>query len=412
MMNFPYPGALSGIRVLDLSRVLAGPSCTQLLADLGADVIKIERPGVGDETREWGPPWLHDATGAETRESSYYLSINRGKRSVTVDIGSPEGTELIRDLARHSDVVIENFKVGSLAKKGLGYESLRAVRNDIVYCSITGFGQDGPMAEQPGYDYLAQAMSGLMSVTGRPDDEPGGGPMRTGVAIADQATGMYACVGILAALHHRHATGEGQYLDVSLLDSNLAFLINQGLSYLVSGASPGRTGEWHPSLAPYQPFDVSDGRIVIAVGNNGQFAALSRWLGLEELIDDERFAENPSRNQYRLELAGILQNVLRSKTSAEVLVGLSGVGVPAAVINDIGAAFAEPQIAHRGGRIELPHDLAETAPGIANPLHLSETPITYRHGPPTLGQHTEEVLTEVLAMSGEAVASLAADGVI
>jgi len=408
MMNFPYPGALSGIRVLDLSRVLAGPSCTQILADLGADVIKVERPGSGDETRQWGPPWLRDGDGEETGESSYYLSINRGKRSITVDIGSPEGVDLIRGLTKHSDVVVENFKVGSLAKKGLDYESLRLVRSDIVYASITGFGQDGPLADKPGYDYLAQAMSGLMSVTGRPDEEPGGGPMRAGVAVADQATGMYATVGILAALHYREQTGVGQHVDVSLLDSNLAFLINQGLSYLISGQPPGRTGEWHPSLAPYQPFDVADGRMVVACGNNGQFNALCNWLGLPDLPNDPRFGENPERNRYRLELAGILQEAFRSHTRAEVLDGLGEVGVPTAVINDIGQAFAEPQVVHRGGRIELPHGGGGTAPGIANPLHLSESPIHYRSAPPTLGEHTDEVLAEVLGMGAGEIADLAA----
>ncbi len=412
MTEFPFPGALSGVRILDLSRVLAGPSCTQHFADLGADVIKIERPEVGDETRQWGPPWLPDSSGKETRESSYYLSINRGKRSVTVDIGSPEGADLIRALAKHSDVVVENFKVGSLAKKGLDYESLREIRNDIIYASITGFGQDGPLANKPGYDYLAQAMSGMMSITGRPDEEPGGGPMRTGVAITDLATGMYTTVGILAALYHRERTGEGQHVDVALLDSGMAFLINQALSYLVSGESPGRTGEWHPSLAPYQPFDVADGRVVIACGNNGQFASLCDWLDLSHLRADERFAENPDRNKHRVELAGLLQEALRPKTRSEVLEGLGDVGVPTAVINNIGEAFAEPQVMHRGGRIDLPHQLAGSAPGVANPLHLSVTPVEYRNAPPTLGQHTEEVLAELLDLTGDEIAELASRKII
>ena len=407
MTDFPFSGALSGTRVLDLSRVLAGPSCTQILADLGADVIKVERPGVGDETRQWGPPWLRDTNGEETKESSYYLSINRGKRSITVNIGTPDGVELIGKLAGQSDVVVENFKVGSLAKKGLDYDSLKKVRNDIIYASITGFGQDGPLAHKAGYDYLTQAMSGLMSITGRSDDEPGGGPMRAGVAVTDQATGFYATIGILAALHHRERTGEGQYVDVSLLDSGVSFLINQGLSYLVSGTSPGRTGEWHPSLAPYQPFDASDGRVVIAVGNDGQFASLCTWLGLTELIDDQRFATNPDRNRYRVELAGLIQGALRSKTRAETIAGLEQVGVPVAVINDIEAAFAEPQLQHRGGRIDLPHATAETAPGIASPLHFSATPIEYRSAPPTLGQHTSEVLQEILGLSAAEIGDLA-----
>ena len=412
MTDFPFSGALSGTRVLDLSRVLAGPSCTQILADLGADVIKVERPGVGDDTRQWGPPWLRDTNGEETKESSYYLSINRGKRSITVNIGTDDGAELIRKLAGHSDVVVENFKVGSLAKKGLDYDSLKKVRNDIIYASITGFGQDGPLAHKAGYDYLTQAMSGLMSITGRSDDEPGGGPMRAGVAVTDQATGFYATIGILAALHHRERTGEGQHVDVSLLDSGVAFLINQGLSYLVSGTSPGRTGEWHPSLAPYQPFDASDGRVVIAVGNDGQFASLCTWLGLTELIDDPRFATNPDRNRYRVELAGLIQGALRSKTRAETIAGLEQVGVPVAVINDIEAAFAEPQLQHRGGRIDLPHATAETAPGIASPLHFSATPIEYRSAPPTLGQHTSEVLQEVLGLSDAEIGDLASRDIL
>ena len=412
MTDFPFSGALSGTRVLDLSRVLAGPSCTQILADLGADVIKVERPGVGDETRQWGPPWLRDTNGEETKESSYYLSINRGKRSITVNIGTPDGVELIGKLAGQSDVVVENFKVGSLAKKGLDYDSLKKVRNDIIYASITGFGQDGPLAHKAGYDYLTQAMSGLMSITGRSDDEPGGGPMRAGVAVTDQATGFYATIGILAALHHRERTGEGQYVDVSLLDSGVSFLINQGLSYLVSGTSPGRTGEWHPSLAPYQPFDASDGRVVIAVGNDGQFASLCTWLGLTELIDDQRFATNPDRNRYRVELAGLIQGALRSKTRAETIAGLEQVGVPVAVINDIEAAFAEPQLQHRGGRIDLPHATAETAPGIASPLHFSATPIEYRSAPPTLGQHTSEVLQEVLGLSDAEIGDLASRDIL
>ena len=407
-----FQGALAGIRVLDLSRVLAGPSCTQLLADLGADVIKVERPGVGDETRQWGPYWLEDHDGNPTEESSYYLSINRGKRSITINMAEDGGQALVRELAGLSDVVVENFKVGALAKFGLDYASLREIRDDLIYASITGFGQDGPMADRPGYDYLAQAMSGTMSITGRPDDEPGGGPMRTGVAIADLSTGMYTVVGILAALHHRERTGEGQHIDVALLDSNLAFLINQGMSYLVSGVVPGRTGEWHPSLAPYQPFDVVDGRVVIAVGNDGQFVALASWLGMPELAADPRFERNPDRNTYRTELAGIVQGVLRDKTGPETVDGLTKVGVPAAMINDVGQAFAEPQVIHRGGRIDLPHATAGSAPAIANPLHFSASPVTYRNGPPTLGEHTHEVLTEILGLGTQEILDLQQRGVV
>ncbi len=407
-----HPGALSGIRVLDLSRVLAGPACTQLLADLGADVIKVERPGAGDDTRHWGPPWLKDEAGRDTAESAYYLSANRGKRSITVDLSSEDGLDIIRRLIPQCDILVENFKVGSLARKGLDYPSVKAIRDDIIYVSITGFGQDGPMADQPGYDYLAQAMSGLMSVTGRADGEPGAGPIRAGVAIADQATGMYATVGTLAALHHRTQTGCGQHLDVALLDSNLSFLINQGLNYLVSGTPPTRSGEWHPNLAPYQPFDVADGRVIIAVGNNRQFAALCGWLGVSELVDDARFAENPDRNTHRVELAGLLQAELRSKTRREALAELPDLGVPAAIVNDVAQAFAEPQVQHRGGRIDLPHGSAGTAPGIANPLHFSATPVNYRNAPPLLGEHTDEVLRELLEADDDAVADLRNRGVI
>lgn len=405
-------GALDGIRILDLSRVLAGPTCTQLLGDLGADVIKVERPNAGDDTRHWGPPWLTDADGNDTAESSYYLSANRGKRSVTVDIGSPEGRAIILELAAVSDVVVENFKVGALDRKGLGYDDLRAVRPDVIYASITGFGQDGPMSDQPGYDYLAQALSGFMSITGRPDGEPGAGPLRSGVAIADLSAGMFATVGILAALHHRQQTGEGQYVDVSLLDSALAVLVNQALNYFISGTPPTRSGEWHPNLAPYQPFDTNDGRVVIAVGNNTQFAAFVGWLGLDHLVDDPRFAENPARNTHRVELAGLLQERLRTRSRADVLAALPGLGVPAAAINDIAQAFDEPQVQHRGGRIDLPHSLSGTVPGIANPLHLSGTPVAYTHGPPTLGEHTDLVLGELLGRTPEERNDLRDRGVI
>ena len=411
-MSSSHIGALSGIRVLDLSRVLAGPACAQLLADLGADVIKVERPGVGDDTRHWGPPWLLDEEGNETAEASYYLCANRGKKSITIDIGTEAGVDLVKQLAAKSDVVVENFKVGSLAKKGLDYEGLRQIKPDIIYASITGFGQDGPMADQPGYDYLAQAMGGMMSVTGRADGEPGAGPLRAGVATADQMSGMYTTVGILAALRHRDQTGVGQHVDVSLLDSQLAFMANQALNYFVGGVPPTRSGEWHPNLAPYQPFDVADGRVVIAVGNDSQFAAFCGWLGLDELITDPRFAENPARNKHRVELAGLLQAELRTRTKAETLEALPRLGVPAAKINDMAEAFEEPQAKHRGGRIELPHSLAGTAPAISNPIHFSESPVTYRNAPPTLGEHTDDVLANVLGLSEAEVEALRSDGVV
>lgn len=397
-------GPLDGLIVVDLSRVLAGPYSTMLLADMGATVIKVESPG-GDDTRAWTPP-EHDGT------STYYLSINRNKQSIVLDFRNPDDIAVVHDLFAEADIVVENFKVGSLAKKGLDYDGLRAIKPDIIYASITGFGQDGPMAEQPGYDYLAQAMAGMMSVTGRADGEPGAGPLRAGIATADQASGMYATVGILAALRHRDQSGEGQHVDVSLFDSQLAFMINQALNYFVGGTPPTRSGEWHPNLAPYQPFDVADGRVIIAVGNNRQFAALCGWLGLDSIPEDARFVENPDRNRHRVELAGLLQAELRTRTKAETLAALPSLGVPAAKINDLAEAFDEPQAKHRGGRIELPHSTAGTAPGIANPLHLSASPITYRNAPPTLGEHTDEVLRDDLGLSDSEISKLRSDSVV
>lgn len=383
----------------------------QILADLGADVIKVERPGHGDDTRTWGPPWLHDEDGNPTTDASYFLCANRGKRSITIDMSTAEGLEVVRSIAMKSDVVVENFKVGGAKKLGLDFATLSALKPDLVYASVTGFGQDGPMADQPGYDYLAQAMSGLMSITGRADGEPGAGPLRTGVAIADQAAGLYTTIAILGALFHREKTGEGQHVDVSLLDSGIALLINQALSYFVGGAVPERTGEWHPSLAPYQPFDVADGRIVVAVGNNGQFTKLCEWLGVPELVTDPRFVNNPDRNAHRVELAGLLQTAFRTVTEAEVLAGLPELGVPSAKINTVAEAFEEPQVQHRGGRIDLAHAAAGTVPGIASPMHFSATPVTYRNGPPQLGEHTEEVLAELLGMDDVALRSLRDAGV-
>ena len=405
-------GVLTGVRVLDLSRVLAGPLCTQMLADFGAEVIKVERPGSGDDTRSWGPPWLADQEGNPTREASYYLSTNRGKQSITVDMSSPEGLDVVKRLVLQSDVVVENFKVGGLKKYGLDYETLAQVKPDLIYTSVSGFGQDGPRADKPGYDYLAQAMSGLMSVTGRADGEEGAGPLRAGVAITDQATGLFGAIATLGALFHRERTGVGQQIDVSLFDSGLALLINQALSYFVSGTVPSRTGEWHPSLAPYQPFDTTDARIVIAVGNNAQFAQLCSFLGLEELTTDPRFSENPARNQHRLELAGLLQAELRTRTKTEVLEGLAAHGVPAAPINNIDQAFDDPQAVARGSRIDLPHAVAGTVPGIANPIRFSETPVEYRNGPPMLGEHTEQVLASLLGMSSEQIEKLRQSGAI
>lgn len=401
-------GALSGLRVLDLSRVLAGPWCTQLLADLGADVIKIERPGRGDDTRQWGPHWLQNEDGSAGTESSYYLSANRNKRSVTIDIGQPEGRDLVAELARQSDVLVENFKVGALHAKGLGYGTLRDLNPRLIYASITGFGQDGPRAADPGYDYLAQALSGFMSVTGDPD----GPPVRAGVAISDLSTGMYTTVAILAALVRRGVSGEGQYIDVALLDSQTAMLANQASSFLVSGAAPHRSGPWHPSLAPYQLFDAADDSFVIACGNDEQFRTLCSVVERPELAEDPRFIDNPGRVRHRAELVDELNLALRMQPRAHWLDRLPAAGVPAGSVNTIAEAFDEPQLVHRGARIDLPHPTAGTAPGVANPIRFSESPVEYRSAPPLLGQHTDEVLTEVLGLDDDRVDSLRLNRVI
>lgn len=399
---------LDGLRILDLSRVLAGPWCTQLLADLGADVIKVERPGRGDDTRQWGPHWLANADGTPGTESSYYLSANRNKRSVTVDLSDPAGQALITDLARNSDVFVENFKVGGLVDKGLDYETLRAVNPRLIYASVTGFGQDGPRASDPGYDYLAQALSGFMSVTGDAD----GPPVRAGVAVSDLSTGMYTTVAILAALLRRSVSGVGQYIDVALLDTQTAMLANQASSFLVGGVAPGRSGDWHPSLAPYQMFEAADGTFIIACGNDAQFRTLCATIGRPELADDERFAVNPARVRHRGELADALNEALRQRDRAHWLAVLPEAGVPAGSVNTIADAFAEPQLLHRGVRVDLPHPTAGSAPGVANPIKFSESPVEYRSAPPLLGQHTDEVLGSVLGLSEQEIEALRRDKVI
>lgn len=399
---------LDGLRVLDLSRVLAGPWCTQLLADLGADVIKVERPGRGDDTRQWGPHWLANADGSAGTESSYYLSANRNKRSVTIDLSSAAGQEIVTDLARTSDVLVENFKVGGLVDKGLDYQTLSEINPRLVYASITGFGQSGPRASDPGYDYLAQALSGFMSVTGDPE----GPPVRAGVAVSDLSTGMYTTVAVLAALLRRGISGVGQHIDVALLDTQTAMLANQASSFLVGGVAPGRSGDSHPSLAPYQMFEAADETFIIACGNDSQFRTLCTVVGRPELADDERFAKNPGRVANRLLLADELNSALRLQNRAHWLEALPKAGVPAGSVNSIADAFDEPQLQHRGVRLDLPHATAGTAPGVANPIKFSESPVEYRTGPPLLGQHTDEVLAEVLGLDEERIASLKADGTI
>jgi crotonobetainyl-CoA:carnitine CoA-transferase CaiB-like acyl-CoA transferase len=406
------PKALGHIRVLDLSRVLAGPWCSQNLADLGADVIKIERPECGDDTRAWGPPYARDADGADTSEAAYYLSANRGKRSVTVDIATSAGKALLRELARHSDVVLENFKVGHLKRYGLDYESLKAVKPDLVYCSITGFGQDGPYAHRAGYDFLIQGMGGLMSVTGERDELPGGGPQKVGVALTDLMTGMYATVAVLAALTHRDRTGEGQHIDMALLDTQVAMLANVGSNYLNSGKPPKRWGNAHANIVPYQTFACTDGHIIVATGNDGQYQKFVGVGGRPELGADPRYATNPLRVQNRDTLVPLLADMVRERPRGEWIALLEEVGVPCGPINNIGEVFDNPQVKARGVAIELAHPAAGKVKLVRNPIKMSRTPATSDKAPPLLGQHTDEVLRDVLGKSGSEIAELRAKGVL
>ncbi|MET3762280.1 CaiB/BaiF CoA-transferase family protein [Sphingomonas sp. UYEF23] len=401
-------GALGRLRVLDLSRILAGPWSAQLLADLGADVIKVERPRSGDDTRGWGPPYLADAEGIPTRESAYYLAANRNKRSVTVDIASPDGQEIIRRLAAGADVVIENFKVGGLASYRLDYESLRSINPRLIYCSITGFGQTGPYATRAGYDVLIQAMGGLMSITGSKADEPGGGPQKVGVAVVDILTGLYGTVGILAALAHRDVTGEGQHIDVALLDVEVACLANQAMNYLVSGDSPKPMGNAHPNIVPYQDFPTLNGAMIVAVGSDAQFARLWELLGFAR---DPRFATNSGRVAARAEVVSRIGGATVSRTTSEWVAALEAIGVPCGPINTLADVFADPQIVSRGMRVDLPHPVAGSTPLVANPLRLSTTPIVYRLSPPTLGQHNDAILSEGLGL-GPRMVKLVQEGVI
>ncbi len=412
--NTTIPGkkALGHIRVLDLSRVLAGPWASQNLADLGADVIKIERPAVGDDTRAWGPPFLKDENGNNTTEAAYYLTTNRGKRSVTVDIATPEGQKLVQELVKHCDVVLENFKVGHLKRYGLDYESVKQIRPDIVYCSVTGFGQTGPYAPRPGYDFLVQGMGGLMSITGERDDLPGGGPQKVGVALVDLMTGMYSTVAILAALTHRDRTGEGQAIDMALLDVQVAMLANVGSNYLTSGVTPKRWGNDHANIVPYQSFACSDGHIIVTVGNDQQYQRFCELGQRPDLASDPRFATNPLRVQHRAILVPMLIDMVKSKTKAEWIKGLEAVGVPCGPINNLDEVFANEQVQARGIAIELPHPTAGKVRLVRNPMQLSETPALNPNAPPLLGQHTTEVLRDVLGQSEADIAGLRARGVI
>jgi len=406
------PKALGHIRVLDLSRVLAGPWCAQNLADLGADVIKIERPGSGDDTRAWGPPYAKDAAGRDTQEAAYYLTANRGKRSMTVDIASSEGQALLRELVVSCDVVLENFKVGHLARYGLDYASLKALKPDLVYCSITGFGQDGPYAHRAGYDFLIQGMGGLMSVTGERDDLPGGGPQKAGVALTDLMTGMYATVAVLAALTHRDRTGEGQHIDMALLDTQVAMLANVGSNYLNSGKAPKRWGNAHANIVPYQTFACLDGHIIVAAGNDGQYQKFVEAGGRPELALDARFATNPLRVQHRDVLVPLLAEMVGEKTRAAWIALLEEHGVPCGPINDVGEVFANEQVQARAMAIALPHPSAGEVTLVRNPIRMSATPATSTVAPPTLGQHTLDVLRDVLGKSDAEIAALQNRGVV
>ncbi len=403
---------LAGIRVLDLSRVMAGPWCTQILADLGAEVIKIERPSKGDDTREWGPPFLKDKNGKETRESAYYLSANRGKQSVVVDIATGPGRQLLRDLAKQCDIFVENFKVGDLASKGLGYEDIAKLNPKIIYVSITGFGQTGPRAKEPGYDYLAQGMGGFMSITGVPDGEPGAGPQRAGLAVADLTTGMYSVIGILAALRQRDMTGKGQRLDMALLDVQVGWLANQAQNYFVGGTAPTRTGSWHPNLAPYEPFRTKDGYAIIAIGNDIQFKRFCDFVGRSELVTDPRFSTNPARVANRTELSALINAITERRSSDEWMRELPKVQVPCGPINPMDKVFEEPQVSARGMKVEIDHPAAGPIPLVANPIKFSDSEIVYDRPPPMLGEHTDDVLTRLLKLDAAEIKRLKDGGVI
>jgi len=403
-------GPLDGIRVFDLSRILAGPTCTQLLGDLGADVIKIDPPGAGDDTRKWGPPYIKTKDGKDTKESAYYLSSNRNKRSLAIDISRKAGQALARRLIAKCDIMVENFKVGDMAKYGLAHKDLARENPRLVYCSITGFGQTGPYAPRAGYDMLAQGLGGIMSVTGEPD----GPPLKVGVGIADIMCGMYATTAILAALRHRDRTGEGQYIDLSLLDTQVAWLANVGLNYLTSGDVPQRVGNEHPNIVPYNVMPAADGHVILAVGNDAQFAKFCDFAGEPGLASDPRFVTNELRVRNRRTLYGLLDDVIRRKTQDEWVSGLAKLGVPCSPVNTVDQVFADPQVRARGMQIAMPHPLARggNIDLIGNPIKFSATPIAYRQAPPYLGQHTDEVLDELLDLSASEIAELRGGGVI
>ena len=403
---------LQGIRVLDLTRVLAGPWAAQNLADFGAEVIKVERPGHGDDTRKWGPPFLRDRAGRETADAAYYLACNRGKKSLTLDIAHPEGRRVARALALVSDVVIENFKAGDLARHGLDYASLSREHPRLVYCSITGFGQDGPYRDRPGYDFMVQGLGGLMSVTGERDDLPGGGPQKVGVAVSDLFTGMYATSAILAALIERGQSGQGQHIDMALLDVQVAMLANLSSSYFVSGRAPGRMGNAHMNIVPYHVFRAADAFLIVAVGNDGQFRRFCEVIGAPQWAGDPRFATNPARVGHRDLLVGMIGERLAARPASEWLAALERAGVPCGPINDLDQVFADPQVVHRRMKVAAPHAAAGQVSMVANPVKFSRTAISHDRAPPLLGEHTDEVLASVLGMDAGEVARLRKDGVV
>jgi crotonobetainyl-CoA:carnitine CoA-transferase CaiB-like acyl-CoA transferase len=396
-------GPLTGLRVLDLTRVLAGPTCTQMLGDLGAEVIKIERPEAGDDTRGFAPPFVPN-----TKESAYFVGVNRNKKSVTLDIAKPEGQAIIHKLLEHCDILVENFKVGALAKYGLGYEQLAKTHPRLIYCSITGFGQTGPYAPRPGYDALIQAMGGVMSLTG----EPNGSPQKVGVPVADLFAGLYGCIGILAAVNHRNSTGQGQQIDIGMLDTHVAWLANQGMNYLATGENPARLGNQHPNIAPYQEFPTKDGYLILAVGNDPTFERFCKAFGQEALLADPRFATNPIRVQNRQLVTDTLTPVMKSKTTAEWIDALEALKIGCGPINTLEQVFADPHVQAREMVVEMAHGSGETVKVIANPVKLSATPPSYRSPPPVLGEHTEDVLASVLKMSASDIAALREKGIL
>jgi len=409
----PPAGSLAGLRVLDLSRILAGPTATQLLGDLGAEITKVERPGTGDDTRGWGPPFLKDGSGNDTHESAYYLSSNRNKKSIAIDISKEEGRALIRQLADQSDILVENFKVGDLKRYGLDYAALSKRNTRLIYCSISGFGQSGPYANRAGYDFLIQGMGGIMSITGEGGSESAG-PMKVGVGIADIMCGMYATVAVLAAVEARHRTGKGQHIDIALLDSQIAWLANQGVSYLVSGEMPQALGNAHPTIVPYETFPASDHAFILAVGNDAQFARFCAEAGCPTHSDDPRFSKNADRVRNRAVLIPLLQDITRKRSAADWINTLEAAGVPCGPINTIPEVFDDPQVQHRGMQINLPH--AASAEGsvslIGNPIKLSDTPVHYRSAPPQLGEHTRDILENTLSLSEETIRNLTDTGIV